>query len=92
MFAFSTGNLDREELSEVSDISIENPAVEGPPTENIMMMNGVFQKAVTSSLFSERLKNTLGMFLPFTMGTRTGDEVDTPEEDEANGEIDDSES
>ena len=52
-FATSTGILDREELSELSDISIENPAVGGSPTDNNMMY-GVTDKSATSSSFSER--------------------------------------
>ena len=50
------------------------------------------EKAVTSSLFSERAKNTLGNFFPFTMGTRSGDELDTPKETEDSKEIDEFES
>ena len=42
-----------------------------------------------SSSFSERVKNTLGNFFPFTMGTGTGDEVETQEEKEDDDEQDD---
>ena len=80
-FAFLTGTYDREEISEVSDISTENPAVAGSPTDKTMMY-GVTKKAATSSSFTERLKNTLGNFFAFNMRTRTGDEVDTQEEEE----------
>ena len=55
-------------------------------------MRGVTDKVVTSSSFSERVKNTLENFFPFTMGTGTGDEVDTQEEEEDNEQIDDFES
>ena len=79
-FATSAGTLDREELSELSNISIEKLAVEGSPKKNTMIQR-VTQKAATSSSFSQRVKNTLGNFFPFTMGTATGDEVDTREGD-----------
>ena len=72
-------------MSELSDISIENPAVGGSPTDSTMM-HGETKKAATSSSFLEQVKNTLGNFL----GTGTGDEVDNKEEDEDNREIDDS--
>ena len=50
------------------------------------------RKAATCSSFSERVKNTLGNFFPFTMGTGTGDKVDTQEEEVDNGETDEFES
>ena len=90
-FATSTGTLDREEITELSNISIENPIKRGSPTDNTMM-HGVTQKAATSSSFSERVKETLGNFFPFTMGTGTGDEIDTKDEEEDNREINDYES
>ena len=66
-FATSTGTLDREEMSELSDISTENLAAAVSPTDNTMM-HGVTERAATSSSFSERLKVTLENFCPFTMG------------------------
>ena len=71
-----TGTLDREEMSELSDISTENVATTRSPTDN-NMMHGATEKQATSSSFSERVKNTLGNFSPFTMGTGTGDEAET---------------
>ena len=52
-------------------------------------MHGVTEKMATSSSFSERVKNTLGNFFPFTMGTGTGAEVVTQEEEEDDGKQDD---
>ena len=75
-FATSNGSLDREEMSELSNISIEKAATAGSPTDNTMM-HGVTGKAVMSSSFSERVKNILGNFFPSTMGSGTGDELDT---------------
>ena len=80
-FATSSGTLDREEMSELSDISTENVATTKSPTDN-SMMHGMTEKPETSSSFSERLKNRLGNFFPFTMGTGTGDEAETHEEEE----------
>ena len=77
----STGTLDREEMSELSDISTENVATTRSPNENTMMV-GLTEKPATSSSFSEIVKNTLGNFFPFTMGTGTGDEAETQEEEE----------
>ena len=79
-FATSTGTLEREEMSELSDISTENVATTGSPTDNTMMV-GMTEKPATSSSFSERVKNTLGNFFPFTMGTGTGDEAETKQEE-----------
>ena len=73
-------------MPELSNISTENAAAAGSPTDNTMM-RGVPDKVVTSSSFSERVKNTLGNFFPFTMGTGTGDEVDTQEEKEDKDEL-----
>ena len=53
------------------------------------MMHGATEKPETSSSFSERKKNTLGYFFPFTMGTGTGDEAETQEEEEDDDEQDD---
>ena len=75
-FFTSTGTLDREEMSELSEISTENVATIRSPTDNTMMV-GMTEKLATSSSFSERVKNTLGNFFPFTMGTGTGDEAKT---------------
>ena len=75
-FATSTGTLNREEMSELSDISTENVATTRSSTDNTML-HGVMEKPATSALFSERVKNTLGKFFPFTMGTGTGDEAET---------------
>ena len=60
-FATSTGTLDREEMSEMSDISTENAAAAGSSSDNTMMRR-VTDKVVTFSSFSERVKNTLGVF------------------------------
>ena len=77
-FATLTGTLDREEMSELSDFSTENVVTTRSPTDNTMM-HGVTEKPATTSSFSERVKNTLGSFFPFTMGTGTGDEAETQE-------------
>ena len=68
-------------MSELSEISTENVATTRSPTDNTMMV-GMTEKPAKSSSFSERVKNTLGNFFPFTMGTGTGDEAETQEEDE----------
>ena len=47
-FATSTGTLDREVISELSDISTENLATTRSPTDNTMM-HGVTEKTATSS-------------------------------------------
>ena len=57
-FAAFTGILDREEMSELSDISTKNVATTRLPTGNTMMV-GVMEKPATSSSFSERVRNTL---------------------------------
>ena len=61
-FATSTGTLDREEMSELSDISTEIAATKRSPTDNTMMAGGT-EKQTTSSSFSERMMNTLGNYV-----------------------------
>ena len=78
-------------MSELSDISTENVATTRSPTDNTMM-HGVIGKTATSSSFSERVKNTLGNFFPFAMGTGTSEVVETQEKEEDNDEQDDFES
>ena len=51
-FATSTGTLDRDEMSELSDISTEIVATRRSPTDNTMMAGGT-EKQTTSSSFSE---------------------------------------
>ena len=80
-FVTSSGTLDREEMSELSDISTENVATTRSPRDNTMM-HGVTEKPATSSTFSERMKNTFRNFYPFTMGTGTGDEAETQQEED----------
>ena len=81
-FATSTGGtLDREEMSELSDISTEIVATRRSPTDNTMMAGGT-EKQTTSSSFSERMRNTLGNIFPFTMGVGTGKEGESQEEEE----------
>ena len=84
-FATSTGTLDREEMSELSDISTETVATRTSPTDNTIMA-GVTEKQATSSSFSERVKNTFGNIFPFTMGAGTGDEGESQEEEEDDDE------
>ena len=84
-FATSTGTLDREEISELSDISTEIVATRRSPTENTMIAGGT-EKQTTSSSFSERMRNTLGNIFPFTMGVGTGNEGESQEEEEDEGE------
>ena len=84
-FATSTGTLDREEMSELSDISTEIVATRRSPTDNTMMA-GVTEKQATSSSFSERVKNTFENIFPFTMGVGTGDEGESQKEEEDNEE------
>ena len=84
-FATSTGTLDREEMSELSDIFTEIVATSRSPTENNMMA-GVKKKQATSSSFSERVKNTFGNIFPFTMGVGTGGGGEPQEEEEDNDE------
>ena len=80
-FATSTGTLDREEMSELSDISTEQAATKKSPTENTMMASGT-EKQTTSSSFSERMRNTLGNIFPFTMGMGAGNEGESQKEEE----------
>ena len=80
-FATSTGTLDREEMSELSDISTEIAATRRSPTDNTMMEGGT-EKQTTSSSFSEGMRNTLGNIFPFTMGGGTGNEAESQEEED----------
>ena len=80
-FDTSTATLDREEISELSDISTEVVTTRRSPTDGAMMA-GVTEKQATSSSFSERVKNTFGNIFPFTMGVGTGDEGESQEEEE----------
>ena len=84
-FATSTWTLDREEMSELSDISTENVATRRSHTYNIMMA-GVTERQATSSSFSERVKNNFGNIFSFTMGVGTGDEGESQEEEEDDDE------
>ena len=84
-FATSTGTLDREEMSELSDISTDIVATRRSPTDNTMMA-GVTEKQATSSSFSERVNNFFGNIFPFTMGVGTGDEGESQEEEEDDDE------
>ena len=80
-FATCTGTLDREEMSELSDISTGIVATRRSPTDNTMMA-GVTEKTTTSLSFSERMKNTFGNIFQFTMGVGTGNEGESQEEEE----------
>ena len=75
-------------MSQLSEISTENMATTSSPTDNTMVY-GVTEKPSTSSSFSERVKNTFGNFLFFSMGTGTSDEAETQEEEEDDDEQDD---
>ena len=86
-FATSTGTLDREEMSELSDISTEIAATRRSPTDNTMMAGGT-EKQTTSSSFSERLRNTLGNIFPFTMGGGAGNEGKSQEEEDEEEQVD----
>ena len=87
-FATSTGTLDREEMSELSDISTGIVATRRSPTDNTMMA-GVTEKQTTSSSFSEKMKSTFGNIFPFTMGVGTGKEGESQEEEEYDeGQVD----
>ena len=66
-FATSTGTLDREEMSNLSDIPTKNLATTRSPTDNTMMLD-VTEKPATSSSFSERVKNTFGNFFSIYHG------------------------
>ena len=80
-FATSTGTLDQEEMSELSDISTEIATTRRSPTDNTMMAGGT-EKQTTSSSFSERMRNTLGNIFPFTMGGGAGNEGESQEEED----------
>ena len=80
-FATSSGTLDQEEMSELSDISTEIVTTRRSPTDNTMMAGGT-EKQTTSSAFSERMKNTFGNIFPFTIGVGTGNEGESQEEEE----------
>ena len=80
-FATSTETLDREEMSELSDISTEIAATRRSPTDSTMMAGGT-GKQTTSSSFSERMKNTFGNIFPFTMGGGAGNEGESQEEED----------
>ena len=80
-FATSTGTLDREELSELSDISTEIATTRRSPTDNTMMAGGTEKKQTMSSSFSERMRNTLGNIFPFTMGGGAGNKGESQDED-----------
>ena len=80
-FATSTGTLDREEMSELSDISTEVTATRRSPTDSTMMAGGT-GKQTTSSSFSERMKNTFGNIFPFSMGGGAGNDGESQEEED----------
>ena len=80
-FATSTGTLDREEMSELSDISTEVTATRRSPTDNTMMAGGT-GKQTTSSSFSERMKNTFGNIFPFSMGGGAGNDGESQDEED----------
>ena len=86
-FATSTGTLDQEEMSVLSDISNEIVGTRISPTDNTMMAGGS-EKQTTSSSFSERMRNTLGNIFPFTMGVGTGNEGESQEEEDKAGQVD----
>ena len=86
-FATSTGTLDREEMSELSDISTEVTATRRSPTDNTMMAGGT-GKQTTSSSFSERMKNTFGNIFPFSMGGGAGNDGESQEEEDEEGQGD----
>ena len=74
-------------MSEFSEKSTENLATKRSPTDKTMM-HGMTEKTAMSSSFSEGVKNTLGNFFSFTMGTGLGEEVETQEEKEDDDEQD----
>ena len=80
-FATSTGTLDREEMSELSDISTEIAATRRSPTDNTMMAGGT-GKQTTSSSFSERMKNTFGNIFPFLLGNERESQEEEDEEEQ----------
>ena len=85
-FGTSTGTLDREDISELSDIATEIVATRRSPTDKTMMA-GVMEKQATSASFSERVKNTFGNIFLFTMGAGTGDEGESQEEEDEYDEL-----
>ena len=86
-FATSTGTLDREEMSELSDISTEIAATRRSPTDNTMMAGGT-EKQTTSSSFPERMSNTLGNIFSFTMGGGAGKEGESQKEEDEEDQVD----
>ena len=68
-FATSTGTLDREEMSELSDISTEIAVTRRSPTDNTMMI-------------TQRMKNTFGNIFPFSMGGGAGNDGESQEEED----------
>ena len=84
-FVTSAGTLDREGMSELSDISTDIVATRRLPTDNTMIV-GVTEKQATSSSCSKRVKNTFGNIFPFTMGAGSGNEVEFQEEKEDDDE------
>ena len=68
-------------MSELSDISTEVATTRRSPTDNTMMASGT-GKQTTSSSFSERMKNTLGNFFPFSMGGGAGNDGESQEDEE----------
>ena len=66
---------------ELSDISTEVAATRRSPTDKTMMASGT-GKQTTSSSFSERMKNTLGNFFPFSMGGGAGNDGESQEDEE----------
>ena len=86
-FATSTGTLDREEMSELTDISTEIVATRRSPTDNTMMAGGT-EKQTTSSSFSERMRNTLGNIFPFTMGGGAGNGGESQEKEDEEEQVD----
>ena len=82
---FATWTLDREKMTELSDISTEIVATRRSPIDNTMMA-GVTEKQAMSSSFSERVKNTFGNIFPITMGAGTSDEGESQEEEEDDDE------
>ena len=65
--------------------------VGGSPIDN-SKMHEVAEKVATSSSFSERNKNFFWKIFSVYHANGTGDEIETKEKDEDNGEINDSES
>ena len=85
-FATSTETLDREEISELSDISTEIAATRRSPTDNTMMAGGT-EKKTTSSSFSEKMRNTLGNIFSSTMGGGAGNEGESQEEEDEEEQV-----